>query len=135
MGRFGKPGYCPPEVWHPGYLFWARQCDLWACAVSLWNLVTGCRLYFFPVVGDIRFKYAIMAAGLSLHPFNEDVERVVNETMEPEETILLNQVALQNVELSPQLRELFHGVLRLNPNHRWNRQQILGCAWMAMNGD
>jgi serine/threonine protein kinase len=131
IGAIGKPPYCPPEALQGGHAFWARQCDMWACTITLWNLVTGLRLYCWPNPSDLIFRYAIMAQGLSPQYTNEFVERVLEETG-PTEFIIIAQISQEILTLSPELLELFHGVLAMSPNDRWTMEQVLACDWMTM---
>ena len=132
IGAIGKPPYCPPETLQRDMPFWAKQCDLWAATITLWNLITGLRLYKWPNPSDIIFRYAIMAQGLSPEYTNSMVERVLEEA-DPTEFLLITSISQRLVSLSPPLLKLFHGVLTMNPNHRWNMEQVVNCEWMNMS--
>mmetsp|Transcript_285 Transcript_285/g.415 ORF Transcript_285/g.415 Transcript_285/m.415 type:complete len:146 (-) Transcript_285:430-867(-) len=131
VGAIGKAPYCPPEALQRGHPFWAMQCDLWACTITLWNLISGQRLYLLPIPADIIFRYTIMAGGLSPEYTNGLVERVIQETG-AREFISLTQISQTILTLSPQLLDLLSGVLALRPPNRWTLEQIRGCEWMNM---
>jgi serine/threonine protein kinase len=60
----GDPAYQPPEVWEGLVPYNAYGCDVWAAAVTLFNLLTGLPLYRVPTVKDICFKFFIWARAL-----------------------------------------------------------------------
>ena len=47
--------------------------------------------------------------------------------------LLLSQISQRIMSLSPQLLTLFHGVLTMNPNHRWSMDDVWRCEWMNMH--
>lgn len=129
IGHFGTPPYWIPEI-IAQLPFDARGCDLWACMISLYNLVTGLPiLYRYPHHEDRMFCFAIMAGGLGRNMHNPLVQQVAAEA-KTEELVMLNEAALRITNLTEELLELFENSLRLDPNERWTRQDILGCAWM-----
>jgi serine/threonine protein kinase len=130
IGRFGKPPYWPPEIFKKEP-FHAKQCDLWACVVTLFNLLTGHRPYLVPHPSDILFRYCIMARGLSQTLVNELVIEVLGET-NPQQFLDVCNVAQSIMGLSPQVRELFENTLCLRPDQRWTIEHILNCEWMTM---
>jgi serine/threonine protein kinase len=131
LPRCGKPPYWEPEIlsqrpWYP------KQCDLWACVVTLFNLLTGERLYYLPGPQDVLFRYCIMARGLSRQfGTNEMVSEVLGETTVPE-FLKVSKIAQKIMTLSPQVLELFERTLALRPDRRWTREQVLECDWMTM---
>jgi serine/threonine protein kinase len=131
VGQFGKPPFWVPEILTRSP-FDAGRCDLWACTLTLFCLVSGSRcLYKLPYPPDVLFRYCIMARGLSRDMFNEQVQEVVNE-VQGEELLLVTAVAQRISTMSPPLRELFENTLHLFSDRRWTRQQVLECEWMNM---
>ncbi|CAJ1953864.1 unnamed protein product [Cylindrotheca closterium] len=131
MGGFGTPAYLPPEIAREGE-FSATGCDLWACTVTLFNLVTGMPVYMMPIPTDIFFVYNIMARGLSNDPNGEMVEALFDEADGRGRHAL--QEMWQRIQgLSPQLRDLLSNVLELAPGQRWNMQDVQNSAWMQLS--
>eukprot|EP00980_Cylindrotheca_fusiformis_P008440 scaffold1784_cov116-Cylindrotheca_fusiformis.AAC.20 len=133
VGYFGTPAYLPPEI--AGHKpFDARGCDLWACMVSLFILLTGMPVYSRPLPDDSLFAYCIMCKGLSNEPVDEDIRLLVEElNKEHRDLLLLRDIAERIKALSPQLRELLGNVLSLDPKTRWDRDKVLNSEWMLMN--
>lgn len=132
IGRFGKPPFWVPEILARNP-YDARRCDLWACTVTLYNLVSGFQyLYKLPYPPDPLFRYCIMARGLSRDMNNEQVQEVASE-VEGDERWMLNAVADQISTMSLPLLELFENTLNLYADRRWTRQQVLQCQWMRMD--
>ncbi|KAL3943705.1 MAG: hypothetical protein SGBAC_002212 [Bacillariaceae sp.] len=130
MGGFGTPAYLPPEIAREGE-FSAKGCDLWACTVTLFNLVAGMPVYMMPIPTDIFFVYSIMARGLSNDPNGEMIEALLEEADDTGRGAL-RQMWQQIESLSPQLRELLSNVLQLAPDQRWNMQDVQNSAWMQL---
>mmetsp|Transcript_22683 Transcript_22683/g.56046 ORF Transcript_22683/g.56046 Transcript_22683/m.56046 type:complete len:385 (-) Transcript_22683:2090-3244(-) len=128
MGGFGTPPYLPPEIAQEAP-FSAIGCDLWACTVSLFNLVTGMPVYYMPLPTDLFFVFNIMARGLSNDPNSEMIEAVLEEADDVARDALRQM--WQHIQgLSPPLRELLSNVLELAPDQRWNMQDVQNSAWM-----
>lgn len=130
MGGFGTPPYLPPEIARQSE-FSASGCDLWACTVTLFNLVTGMPVYLRPIATDIFFVYNIMARGLSNEPHAEMIEALLEEA-DAVGRDALRQMWERTQALSPQLRKLLSGVLTLQPELRWNIQDVRQSAWMQL---
>lgn len=131
VGTFGTGPYLPPEI--------ARQlpfhgvgCDLWACTVSLFNILTGLVLYESPVPENFKFVFCIMARALSNNPNLDMVKQVIDRAGEDRSNVLpeILLLAQQITEFSPPLKDLFTNVLALNPNNRWTVEDVLTCEWM-----
>eukprot|EP00980_Cylindrotheca_fusiformis_P010557 scaffold2334_cov118-Cylindrotheca_fusiformis.AAC.29 len=131
VGSFGTAPYLPPEIARH-YPFDARGCDLWACMVSLFNLLTGMPVYFRPLPDDILFAYCIMCRGLSNEPMN-DMILELSAALNDEQYDLLNAISERINALSTELRELLGNVLSMHPLQRWNRDRVLNSEWMIMN--
>jgi serine/threonine protein kinase len=133
IGQFGTPPYMLPEI-ALSRPFDGHKCDLWACMVTLYNLVTGLPyLYRIPRPDDILFRFCIMARGLSRDMHNELVQEVIAEA-NPEELLLLNSAALQIGGMNMGLLELFENTLALDPDVRWTIEQVAVCQWMQPQG-
>jgi serine/threonine protein kinase len=110
--------------------FDGHKCDLWACMVTLYNLVTGLPfLYRIPSPDDILFRYCIMARGLSRDMQNELVQEVLTEASSTE-LMSLTTVAQKIRAMSTDLLELFENNLALNPDDRWTAEEVASCRWM-----
>jgi serine/threonine protein kinase len=129
IGHFGTPPYWVPEILAE-LPFDARGCDLWACMISLYNLVTGLPvLYRFPHHSDRMFCFGIMASGLGRNMHNPLVQQVAQEAG-VKELVMINEAALRITNLTEELLEMFENTLKLDPNERWTRRDVLQCAWM-----
>ena len=129
IGHFGTPPYWVPEILAQ-LPFDGRGCDLWACMISLFNLVSGLPvLYRFPHHSDRMFCFSIMAGGLSRNMHNPLVQQVAQEAS-ANELVHINETALRITNLTEELLEMFENTLRLDPNMRWTRQDVLQCEWM-----
>jgi len=126
-GFFGKPAYLPPEIVSGFHYFGARVCDLWSSAVILFNLVTGEIAWQKSLPSDLRFQYLVMAGGLSRISMNErTIEILANEPS----TSNLRSLAEKCMDLNPAVSDLLEGVLKLDPNQRWNANQVRNCLWL-----
>lgn len=126
-GFFGKPAYLPPEIVSGFHYFGARVCDLWSSAVILFNLVTGEIAWQKSLPSDLRFQYLVMAGGLSRISMNErTIEILANEPS----TSNLRSLAEKCMDLNPAVSDLLEGVLKLDPNQRWNSNQVRNCLWL-----
>jgi len=126
-GFFGKPAYLPPEIVSDFHYFGARVCDLWGSAVILFNLVTGEIAWQQCLPNDLRFRYLVLAGGLSRIPMNERTIEILNQ--EPIASSL-RSLAEKCVDLNPAVSDLLEGILRLDPNQRWNTTQAKTCLWL-----
>lgn len=126
-GFFGKPAYLPPEVVSGFHYFGARACDLWGSAVILFNLVTGELAWHKSLPNDARFRYLVLCKGLSRVPMNERTIEILEG--EPS-TSSLRSLADKCVNLNPGVADLLEGILRLDPNERWNTEQAKNCLWL-----
>ena len=122
-GPFGTYAYMPWEVYQNAGPFDAEGRDLWACLVTLFNLITGLPVYQLPVVEDILFRYKIMAQALGVAPDNPRAMEVLQEHPR------LQNIRLVLVGLSPQLRELFENVFHFDYSRRWTIDDVRNCAW------
>lgn len=147
--RGGKPRCWSPEIMRQ-VDFNAFQLDLWACVVSLFNLLTGMRPYHVPFLSDIAFRFCIIAGGLDGNLANERVQDVLRDTEytvrnyhpdagPDERSLIIHREQLELdcliqrlIILSPQVRELFYNCLRFQPQDRWTIQQIWESEWMNM---
>jgi serine/threonine protein kinase len=151
MGFFGKPPYWAPELFfvtdrdtgepfrdpttreHVGRPFYARKRDLWACVVTLFNLLTEEQLCKqFPYPGDIRFRYLVLAGGLSQNVANERALEVLDDPSTLK-CFRLDRIARKILTLTPQVLELFENTLRMRPEERWTIEEIIRCEWMNMH--
>jgi len=126
-GFFGKPAYLPPEVVSGYHYFGASLCDLWGSAVILFNLVTGEMAWQKSLPNDIRFRYLVLAKGLSRTPMNERTIEILDQ--EPA-TSGLRSLAEKCVDLNPTVADLLEGILKLDPNQRWDKDQAKNCLWL-----
>jgi len=125
-GFFGKPAYLPPEIVSGYSYFGAKVCDLWGLAVILFNLVTGEIAWQRSLPNDVRFRYLVLAKGLSRVPMNERMIEILDEPVVSD----LRNLAEQCVNLDPAVSDLLEGILRLDPNQRWNTSQAKHCPWL-----
>jgi serine/threonine protein kinase len=126
-GSFGKPAYLPPEVVAGYHYFGARVCDLWGSAVILFNLVTGEIAWHKSLPNDARFHYLVLAGGLSRVPMNERTIEILDREPVASE---LRTLAEKCVDLNPAVSDLLEGILRLDPNKRWDTSQAKNCLWL-----
>jgi serine/threonine protein kinase len=133
MGRFGKPGYWPPEIFMD-IPFRPRACDLWAAVVTLFNLVTGEIMYSFPHPDDNLFKYCVMAQGVSRNS-TKLCREVMNEVIDPSQKSAVKRIARKIRLLTPPLKLLFEKSLSMNPDDRWTLEEIRSCEWMRLSDD
>jgi serine/threonine protein kinase len=133
MGRFGKPGYWPPEI-YMDIPFDPYACDLWAAVVTLFNLVTGEKMYNIPHPDDNLFKYCVMAQGVSRHS-TELCREAMNEAGNPSQKFAVNRIARKIRSLTPSLKLMFENSLSMNPDDRWTLEDIRKCEWMRLPND
>ena len=131
MGFFGKRAYLPPEVW-VDLPFEALKCDVWACAVILFNLLTGEILYEEPRSENLRFRYFILARGVSDTPSNERTAEALME-LEGQGLIPLLNTVHKVMALSEEVLELLGGMLHLASAERYNFERIHGHAWIRQD--
>lgn len=124
---FGKPAYLPPEIVSGFHYFGARVCDLWGSAVILFNLITGEIAWHKSLPNDTRFRYLVLAKGLSRVPMNERTIEILDR--EPS-TSDLKSLADKCVNLNPAVADLLEGILRLDPKERWNTEEAKNCLWL-----
>jgi len=74
--------------------------DIWACGVTLYNMVSG----EYPFEGDVIMKL---------------FENIINHPLHMP----------SNVQLSTDLEQLLHGMLRKEPEMRWNSLRIRASKW------
>lgn len=127
-GFFGKPAYLPPEIVSGFHYFGARVCDLWGSAVILFNLVTGEIAWQKSLPTDVRFRYLVLAGGLSRVPMNERTIEMLHQ--EGPLASDLRGLAEKCVDLNPAVSDLLAGILKLDPNQRWNASQAKHCLWL-----
>lgn len=126
-GFFGKTAYLPPEIVSGFHYFKATSCDLWSSVVILFNLVTGEIAWETSLPTDRRFRYLVLAGGLSRIPVNErTVEMLADEPI----TSDLRSLAEICMNLNPAVADLLEGVLKLDPNQRWKTDQVKNCLWL-----
>jgi serine/threonine protein kinase len=119
----GKPAYQPPEVFL-GEPYNAYDCDLWAAVIILFNLLTGMNMYHWPFADrDLFFKYFILAGGLSMNPVNRETLNLwgnLNLTQHHELTPIIGR----HSAMSQDVKKIFDGVLRMDPQQRWNLDDV-----------
>eukprot|EP00980_Cylindrotheca_fusiformis_P010558 scaffold2334_cov118-Cylindrotheca_fusiformis.AAC.30 len=141
---FGTVRYLPPEV-YGRKPYDAKGCDLWACMVSLINILIGKPLWEEPVGHNILYTYFVEWRGLSNNKM-EDLRQTHRQLTElsartdfPQIAEMMqrlhevNEIAERINALSDELRELLGNVLLPNSEHRWNRSQVLESKWMQMH--
>jgi len=126
-GLFGKSAYLPPEVVSGFHYFGARACDLWSSAVILFNLVTGELAWEKSLPNDLRFNYLIMAGGLSRIPVNERTIELLDREPAVSE---LRRLAEKCLDLNPSVSDLLDGILKLDPNQRFDTNQAKKSIWL-----
>lgn len=128
IGNFGKIPYLPPEVVVPDQpCFGATACDLWSSIVILFNLVTGEFAWERSLPTDLRFRYLVMAGGLSRFATNE---RAVEILADYPEMADVKKLAEKCMVLNPCVSGLLNGVLKWDPQERWNTTQVRDCIWL-----
>ena len=127
-GFFGKPAYLPPEIVSGFHYFGAKMCDLWSSAVILFNLVTGEIAWEKSLPTDVRFRYLVLAGGLSRVAMNERTIEMLHQ--EGPLATDLRGLAEKCVDLNPAVSDLLAGILKLDPNQRWNTSQAKHCLWL-----
>lgn len=133
IGRFGKPPFWVPEIYLKAP-FDARRCDLWACTITLYSLITGFpKMYNLPHPNDLLFRYCIMARGLSPDLNNEMVQEVLGEMeVDGEWQSYVTSVRQSIATMSPPLLVLFGNTLNLFADRRWTCGQVMQSEWMTM---
>lgn len=116
LGGFGKQAYLPPDVCF-NLPFDANLCDLWACAVILFNLLTGEILYKLPHPSDLLFRYFLLGKGLSQNPVNERTTEVLMEVKGGDKTSLWN-VTQKVLALNDSVLSLLEAMLRVQSSER-----------------
>lgn len=142
MGGFGKPHYLPPEVCYD-LPFSPTACDLWSSAVILFNLVTGEFAFEMPCAENVLFCYLVLARGVSTTPINEQlIERLETQAqIQPqsgrsadstgqERIAKLRRIAQKCTGLSPAIKDLIGGILKMDPLERLTTHQALETPWM-----
>ena len=76
--------------------------DIWACGVTLYNMVSG----QYPFDGDVIMKL---------------FENITNHPLEMPSC----------VELSAELQQLLQGMLQKEPQRRWDSLRIRTCKWFT----
>ena len=140
IGRFGTSCYLVPEVYQKRP-FDAKQCDLWACIISLFNILTNQRMYTFPVRQDLIFRYCITAKGLSTkqkqmkNVYNEQIQEIIrSSSTSTQESNSLLSIFEKSLSMSDELLELFEKTLEYDPSKRWTIEQVLQSQWYNMKG-
>jgi serine/threonine protein kinase len=138
IGRFGTSCYLVPEVYQKRP-FHAKQCDLWACTISLFNILTSQRMYTFPVRRDLIFRYCIVAKGLSTtqkhtkNVFNKKIqEMILSSSTSTHELNELLSIFEKSLLMSDELLELFEKTLDYDPSKRWTTEQVVQSPWYNM---
>nr|CAD2208456.1 unnamed protein product [Meloidogyne enterolobii] len=97
----GTPKFQPPEIVSGAQgKFRGSLVDIWACGVTLYNMVSG----EYPFEGDVIMKL---------------FENIINHPLHMP----------SNVQLSTDLEQLLHGMLRKEPEMRWNSLRIRASKW------
>uniref|UniRef100_A0A915LWS7 Non-specific serine/threonine protein kinase n=1 Tax=Meloidogyne javanica TaxID=6303 RepID=A0A915LWS7_MELJA len=97
----GTPKFQPPEIVSGAQgKFRGSLVDIWACGVTLYNMVSG----EYPFEGDVIMKL---------------FENIINHPLHMP----------SNVQLSADLEQLLHGMLRKEPEMRWNSLRIRASKW------
>jgi serine/threonine protein kinase len=135
IGRFGTSSYLVPEVYKK-HSFDAKKCDLWACVISLFNIVTSQRMYTFPIQHDLIFRYCIIAKGLSTshkqkkNAYDEQIQKMILSSSVPVKQLDdLLSIIEKTCTMSDELLELFEKTLNYDPSKRWTRQEVLKSQW------
>ena len=131
-GWYGKRSYLPPEVWI-GWPFDPYACDLWSSILVLFNLLTGEFLYEEPTPENIKFKYFVLARGLSRTPMNEQLMEMLMTEMNnvrEKERDTIDRTIRKILQLSPEVRELLENVFKMTPHERWTLVQVEECTWI-----
>jgi serine/threonine protein kinase len=122
-GAHGSYAYQPPDVFL-GEPYNAYDCDLWAAVIILFNLLTGMNLYYWPFSDeDILFEYFICAGGLSMNPVNRETLNLwgnLSLTQHHELTPIIGR----HSAMSQDVKKIFDGVLRMDPQRRWNLDDV-----------
>lgn len=126
-GFFGKSAYLPPEVVSGFHYFGARASDLWSSAVILFNLATGELAWEKSLPNDLRFNYLVMAGGLSRIPVNERTIELLDREPAVSE---LRRLAEKCLDLNPSVSDLLDGILKLDPNQRFDTNQAKKSIWL-----
>ncbi len=116
----GNPAYQPPDVFI-GLPYNAYKCDLWAAVVILFNLLTGKMLYHHPHPDDLKFCFFILSGGILMTPRHDRMTMIwngLNETQQLEFFSIITRL----VESSPEVKEIFDGVLRMED--RWDLNTV-----------
>jgi serine/threonine protein kinase len=124
----GNPEYQPPEVFS-GEPYNAYGCDLWAAVVILFEMLTGEKLYHWPSHEDLIFRFFIMARGLSRRPIIDVAQQMLREMNETQQQELARIITIY-VGLSPDVREIFEHVLRMDPQERWDLDAVAASAYL-----
>jgi serine/threonine protein kinase len=132
FGCHGEREYLAPEVRH-NFPFNPHACDLWSSIVILFTWLTSEILYEDSHPENLKFLYFVQAGGCSRTPINELTAELqdthVSLLTSPERASFQRMVAKVK-QLSPEVLELFEGVLQVNPQNRWNLDQVIGCEWI-----
>jgi serine/threonine protein kinase len=124
----GNPAYQPPEVFF-GEPYNAYGCDLWAAVVILFEVLTGMNLYHWPRADDLNFRFFIMEGGLFRTP-NDLIELDVWRTLHATQQQEFTRIITRYVGLSPDVREIFEHVLRMDPQERWDLDAVAASAYL-----
>uniref|UniRef100_A0A1I8BM06 non-specific serine/threonine protein kinase n=1 Tax=Meloidogyne hapla TaxID=6305 RepID=A0A1I8BM06_MELHA len=101
----GTPKFQPPEIVSGAQgKFRGSLVDIWACGVTLYNMVSG----EYPFEGDVIMKL---------------FENIINHPL----------CMPSNIQLSADLEQLLQGMLRKEPEMRWNSLRIRASKWFLHN--
>mmetsp|Transcript_27073 Transcript_27073/g.76174 ORF Transcript_27073/g.76174 Transcript_27073/m.76174 type:complete len:370 (+) Transcript_27073:712-1821(+) len=130
LGGFGKPPYMAPELYF-GQPFWGRACDTWSIAVILFNMLTGHMLCSIPMPSDLKFRYLVLAQGISRNSLNEQtIELLMNEDDTEERRELLH-IIQKCLGLSVEAQDLLQGSLTMDRTNRWTSDHMEYSPWLA----
>ena len=97
--------------------------------VIFFEELTGEKLYNWPRDDDPNFRYFIMERGLFRTPndlIESDVWRTLRATQQQEFTRIITRYE----RLSPDVREIFEHVLRIDPQERWDLDAVAASAYL-----
>lgn len=139
-GNYGTHCYLSPELFAGSEVFCGVYSDLWATAVTIYNLMTNQILYYQPHPTDLLFRYNILAGGLSNRPHNQLTVLVVQEAMAEDEKkgdaknqlqkrLFLRAMAHMNMKQSA--LTMFERLLAPQAEQRWTLAQASDSEYIS----
>ena len=146
QGTCGMKEYMAPEVYF-NRPFDGLKADVWSCGVTLFNMLTGCRLYDIPSSHDRKFAFFVVHGGISSNSALSELlleQWFAHSSLESGSTTSesstgsnttysgLNDI-LQIVQalefLSPEPRDLLTQMLQVDPQLRNSVSELLQHSW------